>query len=167
MKTSKKILIGIAGFLIIALVVTLLVLRRDMKTIMANASMLVYKEIPVDSFSHLKISANWKVRIKQGKNHKFELGTTEGNYIHPTLTNENGTLHLIVEETPEKPTTGLVYARITAPILHTIRAEGNSYVEMKTFWSDSILIILEDSSTYVGDNLDFKKIQFKSSGHGF
>lgn len=165
MKKSKKILIGIAGFLIITLVVTLLVLKRDMKTIMANASMLVYKEIPVETFDHLKISANWSVRVKQGKNHKFELGTTEGDSIQPILTNENGTLYLIVEETSEKPATGMVHARITAPTLHTIRAEGNSHVEMKTFWSDSILVILEDSSTYVGDNLDYKKIRFKSSSH--
>lgn len=165
MKTSKKILIGIAGFLIIALVGTLLVLKQDMKTIMANASVLVYKEIPVETFDHLNISANWNVRIKQGKNHKFEMGTTEGDSIQHSLTNENGTLHLIVEGTPENPTTGMVHARITAPNLHTIRAEGNAHVEMKTFWSDSILVILEDSSTYVGNNLDYKQIRFASSGN--
>ncbi len=163
MKTSKKILITVAGILIVMLVTTLFVLHRDIKTLMESQALIEYKLVPVDNFVALDFSANWIVLIKQGKECKVELAIEEGSNLQPKLENNNGTLFLNVEASPENENTGSIFARVTAPVLHVIKAEGNTEILMKNFWSDSINVILEDSSKFSGKNNDFTNINFKAS----
>jgi hypothetical protein len=155
MKTSKKILITTAIFLAVLWTMILLVARKDIKTIVASRSIIEYSDVPVDRFDNLDFSSNWIVQVKQGKDCKLELGIGKDASWKPVLENKNQTLSLSAEE--------ISYARVTAPVLGVIRAAGNTRIEMKMYWSDSVTVVLRDSSSFTGVNLDYDYITFKSS----
>lgn len=163
MNVSHKILLLTAVFLFSMLIAFLLVLRRDMKTLLTENKLLNYSEIQVGKFDNLIFSSNWKVTIRQGKKYRLEIATNSGENPITGIENKNGSLHLTVEETPEKRHAEQVHAKITAPVLQLIKAEGNTTIEMKTFWSDSLLVILKDSAMYAGKDLDYGRIRFQSS----
>jgi hypothetical protein len=165
MKTSKKILITISGILIAILITTMLVLRKDIKTLMETQDLIEYKAVQVEDFVALDFSTSWDVFIKQGKDCKVELAMKDGTNLQPKLENKSGTLFLKVEASPENNKPGYIYARVTAPILHEVRARGNTDILMRNFWSDSIHVVLQDSSKYSGKNNDFMKIIFKASAN--
>ena len=165
MKTSKKILIIVAGIIIGLMVTTLFILRKDIISLMANQSLIEYKPVPVDKFVALDFSANWKVTIKQGKDCKVEVALIESSNMQPMLKNKNGILFLTAQATQDNEDTESIHARVTAPLLHEIKAAGNTEILMKNFWSDSIAVILKDSSKFSGKNNDFTNIIFKASAN--
>jgi hypothetical protein len=165
MKTSKTLLIIVAGFIIILLVISLVVLRKDIGTLMEKQALIEYELVPVEEFASIDFSSNWIVQVKQGKDCKLELAMEEDCNLQPKLENNKGTLFLTAEATPEDENTGNIYARVTAPILYEIKARGNTEIVMKNFWSDSINVILEDSSKFSGKNNDFANINFKASDY--
>ena len=116
MKTSKKILIIIAFFLVAIWITTLFLVRKDIQTILAGRSQVEYRPVSVERFSSLDFSGQWKVTVRQGKDCKVELGSAEGEDTDTELSHSNGTLHLSSEKH--------VYARITAPDLQVIKAGG-------------------------------------------
>jgi hypothetical protein len=156
MKTSKKILVTIAVILLVLWAVTLFVVRKDMSVILASQPSISYMPLAVDKFDGLDLSSNWMINIKQGINYKLEIEVVEQDSLKPKLENIDGTLHL--------SSTKSMHARITAPSLQVIKAAGDTRIQMKTFWSDSLTVILEDSSTFSASNNDFDYIQFKASG---
>jgi hypothetical protein len=156
MKTSKKILIAIAFLLVALWVTTLFLVRKDMQTILAGRSQVEYRPVPVDTFSSLDFSGQWTVSVRQGKDCKVELGTDGGGNPDPELSHHDGTLHLTSKTD--------VYAIITAPDLQVIKAAGNTRIEMKHFWTDSITVILDDGSSFTSRQNDFKYILFKAPG---
>lgn len=155
MKTSKKILLTIAVILVAIWTITLFMARKDMRLIMASRSVLEYKPVPVDKFNGLDFSSNWIVTIKQGKDCKLELAFEKGYTHKPELNIIHSTLYLRSAEN--------IHARITAPSLQAIKAVGNTQIHMKTFWSDSLTVILQDSSSFSGSKNDFSYISFKAS----
>lgn len=163
MKTSKKLLLIIAGILIGILISTLILLRKDIKTLLAREILMEYKIVPSDKFVALDFSDNWIVTIKQGSNCKVELAVNENNNLHPVLENNDGTLYFTTDTTQEGNNSESIHAKITAPLLHVIKASDGTEILMKNFWSDSITIILSDSSKFSGKNNDFTNIIFKAS----
>ncbi len=156
MKTSKKILVTIAFILLALWALTLFVVRKDMRSMMASQPSIAYLPQAVDKFDRLDLSSNWTINIKQGKDCKLEIEVVEQDSLKPKLENINGTLYLA--------STKSIHARITAPSLQVIKASGDTKIQMKTFWSDSLTVILEDSSSFAGSKNDFDFIQFKASG---
>ena len=154
MKTSKIILLAVAVLLVVFWSITLFFVRKDIKTILAGRSLIEYSSVSVEKFSSLDFSGNWIVQIRQGKDCIVELGTEEGQNLKPELKNINGTLYLSHR--------GSIHAKITAPILQEIKAAGHTSIQMKNFWTDSLTVVLGDSSTYAGSNNDFKYISFQS-----
>lgn len=163
MKTSKKILIGVAGVFIALLITTLFMLRRDIKLLIETQSVIEYKTKPVEKFSSLDFSPHWIVSIKQGKNCKVELDEEESKGLITKINTIDSTLYLSVEADSLDEKTGNIHVRITAPSLKLIRAAGDTKIEMKSFWTDSLTVILKDSSTFIGSKNNFDKITFKSS----
>lgn len=156
MKTSKKILLTVAVFLLALWTVTLFMARRDMRSMLASQPAIAYKTMAMDKFTGLDFSSNWIVKIKQGKNCRIEVEVVEQDSLKPELENINGTLYLTSTKT--------IHARITAPSLQVIKAAGDTKIQMKTFWSDSLTVILDDSSSFASMKNDFDYIQFKASG---
>jgi hypothetical protein len=154
MKTSKKIIITVAIILTAIWVITLLVVRKDIQTILAARNLVEYRPVPVEKFSRLVFSDNWTVTVRQGKDCGVELGAGKDGHPVPDIKNINGTLHLTC--------TAHAYARITAPSLQVIQAAGHTSIDMKNFWSDSLIVVLGDSSSFTGRQNDFKYISFKA-----
>lgn len=157
MKTSKKILLAIAVILLALWAITLFMVRKDMRSILASQPAIAYKPLAVDKFDGLEFSSNWIVSIKQGKDCKVEMEVPEHDSLKPKLENINGTLHFTSTES--------IHARITAPSLLLIKASGDTKIQMKTFWSDSLNVILEDNSSFAGSKNDFSYISFKASSN--
>ena len=156
MKTSKKILVTITFILIGFWIYTLFVVRKDMRSIMASKPSIAYKTVAIDKFTKLDFSSNWIVRIKQGKDCKVEVEVVKQDGLKPQLEMINGTLYLKSQ--------AKTHARITLPSIHEIKAAGDTRIQMKNFWSDSLTVILADSSTFAGHQNDFDNIRFKTSG---
>ena len=161
MKTSKKLLVTIAGLFIILLVISLFVLRRDIKTLKEKQTLIEYQLVSAKDFSSIDFSSNWIVQVKQGKDCKVELATDESGNYNPKLENKNETLCFSMDPDQESK----IHARITAPLLHIIKAKGNTEIVMKNYWSDSLTVILTDSSTFLGMSNNFTQIQFKASAN--
>lgn len=162
MKTSKKLLLILGGLIIVFLITTLFALRKDIKTLMESLDLIEYKAVTADKFVSLDFSSNWEVTIRQGKDCKIELALKENSNLQPILENKSGTLFLSTLAIHENKNTGTIYARVTAPILNEVKAVGNTEILMKNFWSDSITVILKDSSSFSGKNNDFTNIFFKA-----
>lgn len=164
MKASKKLLLIVAGLITILLVISLIVLRRDIKTLKEKQTFIEYQLVPVESFSSVDFSSNWIVQVKQGKDCKVELAIDKDSGYNPTLDNKNETLYFSVNPVQAIDNTEGLHARVTAPFLHFIKAKGNTEIVMKNYWSDSLTVVLSDSSTFSGKNNDFTKVKFKASG---
>lgn len=154
MKTSKKILLAVAIILVVFWIITLFFVRKDIKTILAGRSLIEYRAVPVEKFSRLDFSGNWIVQIRQGKDCLVELGVEGDQNVKPQLNNINGTLQL--------SHANAIHAKITAPALQVIKASGDTRIQMKNFWTDSLTVVLGDSSSYAGSNNDFKYISFQA-----
>lgn len=162
MKTSKRLLIIVAGFIILLLIVSLFILRRDIRTLMEKQAFIEYKLIQVKNFMSIDFSSNWIAQIKQGKDCKVELAIGEGSDQQPKLENKNEMLILSMDSVHTIENASRMHVRVTAPVLHIIKAEGNTRIMMKNFWSDSLTVMLTDSSTFSGKNNDFTQINFKA-----
>jgi hypothetical protein len=154
MKTSRKILITIAAVLVILWGAILLVVRRDMDTLMANNAVMVYREVEVEPFDRIEFSSNWNVIIKQGKDCRVELEDEDGT--PPEMINKKGSLFLKTERN--------LNVRVTAPGFREIKASGNTHISMKNFWADSLNLVLEDGSSFSGSKNDFDQVIFKVAG---
>jgi hypothetical protein len=162
MKTSKKLLILFAGFIIILLMFSLVILRRDIGTLMEKQAFIEYRATPIDEFKSVEFSSNWTVQIRQGKDCKVELAVKEVRGLIPVLENKDEILFFTTDTQFLAENTANIRARLTAPFLNTIVAKGNTEIVMKNFWSDSLTVVLADSSTFSGKNNDFTNIIFKS-----
>lgn len=158
MKTSKKILLTVAGILIALLITSMLVLRQDAQWAMVQAGLDKFTSVPVGEFDELDFSANWQVSIRQGRVHKVELLDSISS---SQIRNVDGKLHFFSQADPEgKP--GRV--RITMPFLRQVSAVGGSEIHLKRFHSDSLRVILQDSVTFIGEELVFEHVDYETSG---
>ena len=153
---------GVAGFSVALLITTLLMFRRDIKSLVKNQTVIEYKAEPVEKFTSLDLSSHWTANIMKGKECKVELSETECAGLNPELNIIDGTLFLSLEN--DSVNSGNIHIRITAPALNIIKAEGNTKIEMKSFWTDSLTVILKDSSTFTGSKNNIGKITFKALG---
>jgi hypothetical protein len=104
------------------------------------------------------------VQVKQGKNCKVELAVEDVSGLKPALKNMGEILCFSADNQRIIDNKTSIHARVTAPFLNTIKAEGNTEIIMKNYWSDSLTVVLSDSSTFSGKNNDFTNIKFKASG---
>ena len=165
MKASKKLLLIVAGFITILLVISLVVLRRDIKTLKENQTFIEYQLVPVESFSSIDFSSNWIVQVKQGKDCKVELAMEETGNLKPKIENRDKILFFSLDPAQAIDKTEGLHARVTAPLLYFIKAKGNTEIIMKSYWSDSLTVILTDSSTFLGRNNEITQINFKASAN--
>lgn len=165
MKTSKKILLAVASFIIILLFITMMLLRNGVKSLEFKAELKhKYKTVSVDNFEKLDFSSHWIVRINQGKACKVEMTIEEDSVLKPKLENINGTLHFIVDTIIDKEKTESIHVRITLPSLLAIKAVRGTEIQLDNFQSDSLSVILENGCVFRGNNNNIKYISMKTSG---
>jgi hypothetical protein len=165
MKTSKKILLLVAGSIIVSLVIYVVILRNAVQSKQSKAGLMhEYKTVSVDNFDKLDFSSHMIVRIKQGKDCEVEIITDKESILKPSVENINGTLHCMIDSIPEKENTGNIELRITMPLLQEIKATEGTEIHLTNFQADSLTVILENGCAFSGKNNTLKHVSFQTSG---
>ncbi len=165
MKTSIKILIGIAVFVIGLLIYLASTLHSIINTKQLIAeSKYKYKSQTVESFDKIDLSSHWSVRIRQGKECKVEVSSTNNASLKPMVENINGTLYLKCDTSVVQHDSIRILVRISMPQLQEIKAMRGSQISMFDFTSDSIIFILNDRCEFKGKNCTFKKVSYITNG---
>ena len=163
MKTSKKILIFIAGFALVYLIVGLTLLRSEIQEALEVANKQL-KEVPVGQFNKIKLSAGWKVQIRQGLKFRVRLASKEAAILKPTLTVKEGTLYMNIPSTQAKNTALQVRMTIPTSTLKAIEAIGNTTIHLTGYQSDTLQVTLKDKSVFMVKDNKVKKLNFNTSG---
>jgi hypothetical protein len=165
MKTSKKILLAVAGFVIVVFFVAIMLLRNGVQELRQNDRIANrYRELSVNEFNRLDFSSNWIVKIRQGKECHIESTADQDSPLKPTIENINGTVFFRVDTASAKTITDSIYVRITMPALRSVKASKGADINITDFMSDSLLVTLEDGCTFTGMNYNIKYITFKTVG---
>jgi hypothetical protein len=165
MSTNKKILLIVAGFLMIILIVFILIFRSSMNKIHAKAAIKErYKAVPVGSFEKLDFSSRCIVRIRQGKECFVELKAKDDVILKPKLENINGTLYVKIDSTCAKTCSDSLHVRIAMPSLFAINSAGGSKIHLESFDTDSLIVVLGNGCVYTGNSNTLKKVTYKTSG---
>ena len=164
MKTSKKILVTVAGILIVLLAAGLLMLRNDLLRLLSQEKPENnYQEVPVAPFEALDFSAYWTVRIKQGRKHKVKVAV-EGGGLKPRLENVEGTLYFHAGRADEQAMTKKMRARVILPSLREIKAARDTEIQLENFKSDSLHVILKDSGSFTGVENEIVHLSLQTFG---
>ncbi|MEP4534084.1 MAG: DUF2807 domain-containing protein [Cyclobacteriaceae bacterium] len=158
MQASKKILITVAGVLIAFLITSVFIVKEDLQAVVDNyGAAHRYIAIPTEFFDKLKISANWDVKISQGRDHKLEVINPDS--LNAQLQNVDGTVHFAGDSTAQ-----LRVARVTVPRLQSIEAKGNAVVELIDFTQDSLNVSISDSVFFISSDNSILKMPVSTSG---
>ncbi|ELR72017.1 hypothetical protein C900_02012 [Fulvivirga imtechensis AK7] len=163
MKTSTKIVITAVGVIIALLVASMVLWRNHLETFLIQAEAANnYKAVPVEYFEKLNFSANWDVKIRQGKVYKVEVANENGGFEKTVIENSAGTLHFKKNSTTANDNS--IKVKITAPALRAIKTMGSTKIEMKNFNTDSLDVALQHGDYFRGIDNVFKYVSFQSSG---
>jgi hypothetical protein len=164
MKTSKLILLFTAVIVIIALIISVMVLRN---TVMLKRTSQQLNYQPAQSlapFDRLNFSSNFSVRIIQGKNYLVEYVAGSGSTAEPAIENRMGHLFLVSDTGSRYDSTDIIHVRITMPAVYEISAVNDTRIEMNFFTADSLKIILGDGCEFAGNNNTIKQVKCSTSG---
>lgn len=165
MNTSRKILIGVAGFIIVLLISVMILVRNGVESMQLKANQKYkFEAMPVKTFNNLDFSSHWIVKISQGKECNVEYAAEEYAALKPKIENIDGTLFFKVEPGMDKPLTGSIHVRITMPSLQTIKAVGGTEISVEYFQADSVSVMLENGAVFTGKNNSFKQVSYKTKG---
>jgi hypothetical protein len=162
MKTSVKILSGIAIGVLVILIVQLARVRTDLQYYMQRSESTRYKTTVLDTFHAIHLSSNWNVRIRQGKEFKVQLDLSDTLY-QPSFNLVGETLHFDIDSGAIAGRS-FVHAKIITPKLSSIESDSGSVVDIEGFSSDSLIVLLSDGCVFTGRRNELQKISFKSSG---
>jgi Putative auto-transporter adhesin, head GIN domain len=161
MKTSKILLLVTAILFLIAFVVFSVILKHSITDLQKKSPIYSsYEKLPSEVFHRLKISKGLKVRIRQGKICRLEIGSSQNL---PIVGIANGILSIRLDSSNRSKE--LLPVRITMPALDEIHASGPTHIHLGFFQSDSIHVKLLDSCVFESDNNQLKRISFETSGH--
>ncbi len=159
MKTSKKLLITTLGVFIAMLVTGLTILRGDLKIILSELNAEYdFRQLELGEFDKLDFSENWNVRILAGRDYAVQIVSGKGNEDTRVINQDR---KLFFTSRSQEPT----LVRITLPTLREIKAIGNTAIHIQDYKTDSLMVILEDSSLFVGKENVFTHVRYKVSGN--
>jgi hypothetical protein len=165
MNTNKKILLTVAGFLMIIMIIFILIFRSSMNTIHAKAALKEkYKAVPVGSFEKLDFSSRCIVRIRQGKECFVELKAKDDLILKPKLENINGTLYVKIDTALAKTCSDSIHVRIAMPELFSVKAVSGTNIHLESFTADSLQVTLGDGCVLTGNSNTLRKVYYKTSG---
>ncbi len=165
MNTSKKILIAVAGLLLVLFFAAVMLLRNGVQQLLQNDRIANrYREFSVNEFERLDLSSRWIVKIRQGKECYIESTADQDSPLKPSIENRNGTLYFRVDTTAARTITDSIYVRITMPALRSVKASNGTEINITEFMGDSLLVTLENGCSFTGMNYNIKHITFKTVG---
>ncbi len=166
MKTSRKILLLVAGLVIAALIIFIVLMKSTVKELHSKMDMKKhFQQAATGSFERLYFSAPFIVRIKQGKVCKVEFALENDTMVKPILDIRNGTLYCAMDSACQNDSTGKINIRITMPLLQEIEADHGTEIRLENFSSDSISVRLGNGCDFKGSSNTFKRTYFKTTGN--
>jgi hypothetical protein len=165
MKTNKIILISLAGFFIVLLIVSLVVMRQSIQSL-HDKQLRTNKFIPVESgnFEKLEFSSNWDVKIIASDVCTVELSVRNDSLLKPEIKNIKGTLFFTMDTILAKSKGEYLKARVAMPFLQYIKARGKTKIHLVSFSCDSLQVVLENGCEFTGSSNTLKKATYKISG---
>lgn len=142
------------------LVASLAVLRGDLEAVLDREAEVKYEAVPVEAFQSLNFSANWNVKIKQGREYKVELAVDDYAGRQPGFQNDGGTLYFKMDSLSKSA----IRAKVTVPYLQAIMAGQGTIIIVEDFKSDTISLHLEEGSDFTGKDNKFNYISLKTVG---
>lgn len=166
MKTSRKILIGLAVAIFGLLIAGMSLFRRDVQAIFRQAQLESnYEIIPVDEpFTRLHFPAQWTVDVRKGNQYKVELAVEANNLKTPSVMNHNGQLTFQTAQVDSKGQRGIYFAKIIVPSIREIRIDAGGKLHLEGFTSDSLRLILGDGVEYTGNSNTFDFFRLETAG---
>jgi hypothetical protein len=162
MKTSKKILLYVAGFILVLLIIYVEILRNTVQSVRSKTEIKNnYRTVSVGDFEKLDFSSHMNVRIRQGKDCKVEYNAEKDSVLKPICQNINGTLY-IKADSSEKAVS--IQLRIIMPSLLALKAAQGTEIHLENFASDSLSVILENGCAFTGNVSKIRHTSFKTSG---
>ena len=158
MKTSRKILVILAGIFVAFVVMYMALVRVHLLAYLENKNK-NFKVVEVQNFDRLYFSPRWNVVIKNGREYKVEIDET-GAVQKPSLEYIDGTLHCKAVQGE----TGTINAKITVPSLKEIKSAQGTLVRMDNYKADSLTVVLEDGGRFNGNNNQIKYFSMKTTG---
>ncbi len=146
--------------MVATLVASLAVLRGNLEAMLNREPEVRYETVPVEQFQNLSFSANWSVKIKQGREYKVELAVDDMAAGKPRLQTNEGTLYLETDSAGGSQ----IRAKVTVPYLQAIWAGQGTTILLESFKSDTINLHLEEGSDFTGKSNKFNYISLKTVG---
>lgn len=161
MKTSQKILSATAAVLLLLLLSSLAIFRKELKSSELDEYH-QWEELAVGSYQRLEFSPGWLVRIEQGEGFKVAWAQEAGQAEKPQPEEREGVLYF--GPPPAKPTAGRGLLKITAPRLQQLKTSRGTIMMMHQFSSDSLQVVLEEGGRFWGEGNKFDFISLQASG---
>lgn len=162
MKTSKKLLIILAGAFMSLFIISLFVLRGDMEEVVHRYQLETgFRPVKVGPFDKLEFGPEWTVTINRGLDNTVSVMQDNGGI--PSVKNIDGTL--IFTKNPDSLNAdGRARARIFLTKLESIKAAKGTEIELIAVETDSLSVVLENSQSFSGLNNTIKHLSFKTTG---
>ena len=156
MKTSVKILTGVAAILAVFVICGLVIIRHDLKEMIVQSSNGVqYEEITLTEFNSIAIKSGWHVRITQSRDLSIEV---QKGIPTDLIQIENNRIILGMREHQDP-----AFARIKLPMLMQLEASGSSQVRISDFVQDSLKISLTDQVVFTSKDNEITSIAIQTA----
>ncbi len=163
MKTSKKILLVLSLLLLASFTASLFVLRETgYRGSAENERKGGYETLSQKEIRVLEVGENWNVHIIQGLGFRVQLHQDEGKLAGQIHWKDN---NLILEDLPEQAINTDFPIRIMAGSLQKIKVHTSARVHMSEFESDSLLLVLEDSSEFRAEKVRITHSKIETKGY--
>lgn len=165
MKTSKKLLIAIALFLLALIIITAIIVRQSINAIHNKAEQkLNYTALKIGNFENIHVAACYEVRIKQNQ-HCNVIAIADTNTLYkPKIKNVNGTLYLEPDSITLKNGIVGMQIRIEMPIIMKLEAKSGAKISMLDFECDSVELVFDNNVIFNSKNNVFGKTVIKTAG---
>lgn len=149
LKKTSKILLGILGSVMALMVVGLIILNKDLIAYQeAKPNQIRYESVAVGEFEHATFSGSWRVRVRQGREFKLEIGFPDSLRWSSNLSSD--TLRLELDTTRDNTIKPIGYARLTSPFLLSIRLDTANELYLDELTQDSLQIFYAQDGTLGG-----------------
>jgi hypothetical protein len=163
MSTSVKIMSGIAFVILVILAVQLARVRTDLRKYLQRTETTKYKTTLLDTFHTVRLSSNWDVRIRQGREFKVLLTIADTIY-EPKLRLHDGILHFEMDSgwLAKK---SIVHAKVIAPLLSNVISDRGSVIDIEGFKTDSLMVSLGEGCVFTGRRNEFGSVSFNTNAN--
>jgi hypothetical protein len=162
MKTSQKIILAAATSITVLIIITMVIIRDDIQTLLVKDKEWNFKTIAFENFDRLDFSANYEADVVSGLEYSVELAVKDSTRVTPDVKAVDGTLYFSVRDSDSLRTEPIVKVRITMPLLKMVTGRTGSQITIRNFQADSLTVSIEKDCIFKGKENTIKFLTFRS-----